>query len=413
MSGNLSIEKRSELTILSGPQEAYLLEPESVTEDVSLTASALLYSDHVHLYSMTAGELQWYANATNLGPVELAEFLLWVEENNREMTLDSTGMAKREWLKDFVRASRNGNRKQRRAAEKHHRFIRQDAERLLEQNARMWEIHGGSQLDHAVSAGALTIHTDWVGDVITRPDEIDEDKMLEIIRGQVGATGGAIMFDSLMGDLVSAAERERFLPLEKRQQVGIRRTKTGTAMISFLPAFPGASIVEVLESRKIIQAPLDEYRLAVVQLETMLQLEDGDSHVDNDALEDLWHDYVEPRVSKVIEALNDTSLSRSRSTAKSGLFGAASPCAAFFVTEVGAAVPGIHPEDIQRVVDLAASAGMPDLSTPLAAGVASSITAVTGARLGWKSAQRRRDLVRNNDLVYLADTQRALAKRKK
>ena len=412
MRGRPNNSKRSELTILSGPQEAYSLEPDDVTEDVSLTSSALLYSDHVHLYSMTAGELQWYANATTLDPVELAEFMLWAESNNREMTLDETGVAKRDWLRDFVNASRNGNRKQRRAAEKHHQFIREDAHRLLEQQEKMWKDHGGDQLEHAVSAGALTIHSDWAADVITRPDEIDQDKMLDIIRQQLAATGGAIMFDSLMGNLVSAAETEQFLPIANRQQVGIRRTKTGTAMISFLPAFPDASIEEVLDARKVIRAPLDEYRLAVVELEAMLYPRGG-PRVDDEALDDLWHDYVEPRVGTVIEALDDTSLSRTWRATKSGLLRGAIPGATFFVTQVGDSIPGVQPEDIQRVVDLAVEAGMPDLSTSIAAAVTTSVAAITGAYAGWKGASKAREIVQDNELAYLADTQRALARRTK
>ena len=402
--------KRSELTIISGPQEAYSLGPDGVTEDVSLTSSALLYSDHVHLYSMTAGELQWYANATNLDPVDFAEFILWTESNNREMTLDGTGIAKREWLRDFVNASRSGNRKQRRAAEKYHKVIREDAHRLLEQQEKMWQEHGGDQLEHAVSAGVLTIHSDWATDVITRPDEIDQDKMLDIIRQQLGATGGAIMFDSLMGNLVSAAERERSLPIANRQQMGIRRTKTGTAMISFLPAFPNASIEDVLDARKVIRTPLDEYRLAVVELEAMLHPRDS-LDVDNEALDDLWHDYVEPRVSTVIEALDDTSLSRTWRATKSGLVGGAIPGATFVVVQAAKAIPGVQPGDIQRVVDLAVEAGMPDLTAPIAAAVTTSVAAITRAYAGWKSASEARGVVRNNGLAYLADTQHTLARR--
>lgn len=412
MKGKLEAAKRSEVTILSGPQEAYLLGPGCITEDVALTASALLYSDHVHLYSMTAGELQWYANAANLCPLEFAEFMLWAEENNREMILDNIGITKREWLKDFVSASRRGNRKQRRASKKYHKFLRQDADRLLEQNERMWKDHGGAQLDCAVSvsAGALTIHTDWVGDIITRPDELDEEKMLEVIHGQVGVSGGAIMFDSLMGDLAFAAERERLLQIERRHQLGIRRTRTGTAMISFLPAFPSASIEEVLEARKIIQSPLDEYRVAVVELESMLSSDSSGSCVDDDALEDLWHDYVEPRVRKVIEALDDTSLSRSWNAVKSGLVRAAVPGVTFVVAQTAGAIPGVQLKDIERVVDLAVSAGIPDFSEPLAAAVATSVGAITGALSGWNRVRAHRGLVRNNDLIYLADTQRALTK---
>lgn len=403
--------KRSELTILSGPQEAYLLEPGGVTEDVSLTSSALLYSDHVHLYSMTAGELQWYANATRLPPVELAEFILWAERNNREMTLDETGVAKRDWLRDFVNASKNGNRKQRREAERHHKFIREDAHRLLKQQEKMWKDHGGDQLEQAVSAGALTIHSDWATDVITRPDEVDVDKMLGVVHGQLVATGGAIMFDSLMGNLVSAAERERFLPIANAQQVGIRRTKTGTAMISFLPAFPKASIENVLDARKIIRAPLEEYRLAVVELEAMLHPRGG-SDVDDEALDDLWHDYVEPRVSTVIEALDDTSLSGAWRATKSGLLRGSIPGVTFVATQTGDYIPGVQPEDVQRVVNLAVEAGLPDLSNPLAAAVTTSVAAITGAYTVWKNgSQARREILRNNELAYLADTQRALAQR--
>lgn len=405
--------KRSELTILSGPQEAYLLEPGDVTEDVSLTSSALLYSDHVHLYSMMAGELQWYANAACLEPVELAEFMLWAERNNREMTLDETGVAKRDWLRNFVNASRKGNRKQRREAERHHKFIREDAHKLLKQQEKMWKDHGGDQLEQAVSAGALTIHSDWATDVITRPDEVDVDKMLSVVQGQLVATGGAIMFDALMGNLVSAAEREQFIPIAKRQQVGIRRTKTGTAMISFLPAFPNASIEDVLLARKVIRAPLDEYRLAVVELEAMLHPRCG-LEVDDEALDDLWHDYVEPRVRTVIEALDDTSLSRTWRATKSGLLRGAFPGVTFVATQTGDYIPGVQPEDVQRVVNLAVEAGLPDLSNPLAAAVTTSVATITGAYTVWKNdSQARREIVRNNELAYLADTQRALAKRTK
>lgn len=66
---------RHEITILSGVQNGDHLGDGEAVEDLTLTSSALLYSDHVTLYSMTAALLRQLRSMSNL-PEEYSAKLL-------------------------------------------------------------------------------------------------------------------------------------------------------------------------------------------------------------------------------------------------------------------------------------------------------------------------------------------------
>lgn len=412
-SGKKHDAARTEITIVSGVQEANRLQAGAVVEDLTLTSSALLYADHVKLYSMTAAFLRQLGTLAGL-PAEYP-YKLFVDTilNN-----EHTSQEQREQLApistllgQLIDTWENTNRAQRRAPDSKYdelkKHIQPFADQLRFQYFDMWNAHGGNQLVEAEIAGQLTIMTSWI-DGLFKDGDLDQELLLGLLESQVAATEGSLMFDSMMGGMVSAAQKEEVLKIPPASRYGIRRTTTGAAMISYLPTFAGATISDVLEAKNQIRMPLDNYKQAVKDLEQRLQPSANDPHELKEELDFLWHDHVEPRVKELSEAFQDTKLPRISAASKGFVRGALKPGMVFLVGDKAVSEANLTPEDLERIMNVADGAGITPWLTPEGAATASVASGIMGAVNGWQAATKKLESLKGDGLYYLVDTENAL-----
>lgn len=283
-----------------------------------------------------------------------------------------------------------------------------DQERKARTHARtMWAEYGGHQLTEAVDAGQLTIHLDWINGVFERGN-IDQQAMVSILRERISESGGALMFDTMMGGVVDAAEQEQKIHIDVANRHGIRRTTTGTAMISYLPTFPQASIGDILEAKETINAPLTEYKATVATLERRIRNSSLSKGELDEELSFLWHDEVEPKTRELTNALYDTELPRLSSALKGAAYGASIPGITFVVAGGVGHYLDISVDDISHAADVLSSAGIDIPSSVSAAATASVGGAISGAISGWKATAKSIKKLSSGGLYYLADTSRSL-----
>lgn len=407
-------EKRrqsSEITIVSGVQETYLETEKGIKEDLDLTRSALLYSDHVHLYSMTAAILKQLLSASQLPAALPIKFILDSVRSQPTSHQPDWLQPLCIWVDQYVEIWQTTSRDQRRHMGSQFLQLEQKlkpmsrAFRLTQTD--MWNAHGGPQLDEAVRAGQLTIHAEWANELFLNGD-LDQDSFLRVLQSHISTTNGSLLFDTMMGGLVTAASKEQKLTIPSQSRHGIRRTKTGTAMISYLPTFPGADVGDVLEAKSIIKTPLAAYQDAVKELEVRISASAESEDDVDDEITFIWHDHVEPRIQELQRAFTDTQLPRLSATAKGFVKGATPPGMIFMAGTAASEHTELTGRDIEHIATLLEPIGLSAYLTPEAAGVASLVWGVKRAYDGWKSANSALRAVRQDGLFYLVDAQRAL-----
>lgn len=208
------------------------------------------------------------------------------------------------------------NRRERRVSaemrgieKKLHDSIPTDAFHKMRQSTKeMWDRYGGPELDVAVEAGILEIDREWFFDIET--NDIDQEKLLEELR----SPASHLLVDSQIQKVAEAAVREGLLQVPEAQSSRLRKTKTGTSMFTYLPAFENAPVEEILEARTETRDYLGRYRTTVAQLAKKLQAEPFSPDLSLE-IEDLWFDGVLQRVIDIQQALEDSSLGGALKTA--------------------------------------------------------------------------------------------------
>lgn len=407
---------RHEITILSGVQNGDHLGDGEAVEDLTLTSSALLYSDHVTLYSMTAALLRQLRSMSNLPEEYSAKLLVDVMLTSEHPAYSTSELsAISEQLGALIELRERTSRRDRRVPGSKYNLLKKTlkpiAETLRNQSFDLWNAHGGEQLEEAESAGQLTVMTSWVDDLFSG-GELSQDAVIKIINEQVSESRGSIMFDSMMGGLVSAAQKEHVISVPTASRYGLRRTATGTAMITYLPSFAGATISDVLEAKRQIRTPLGAYKNAVKELEQRISADVLDPGAFEEEIDYLWHDVVEPQLGELTSAFQDTRLPRVSAAASGLVKGVLPPGLIFLVGSQAAARGVLISDDVERIASLVESAGIEPLLTVDSFIGASVAGGVAGAVNGWREAAKSLNAIRNNNLFYLVDTSLSLSRRK-
>lgn len=384
---------------------------------MTLTSSALLYADHVNLYSMTAAFLRQFGALSGFPPEFTVKLLVdaileseYTPPKQREQLIPvSTALGQ------FITYWETTSRKQRHESGSNYRKLKKQlqpvVDRLRFQYFDMWRDYGGDQLVEAENAGHLTIMTSWI-DELLEDGELDQERTVSLLESQIASTQGSLMFDSMMGGLVSAAQKEELIQVPVASRYGIRRTTTGTAMIAYLPTFSGASISDVLEAKSQIRTPLDDYREAVKDLEQRISSNVQDPKEFKEELDFLWHDRVEKRIQELSKAFQDTNLPRVSAASKRFAGGVIVPGMVFLVGDKVTNEGKLTSEDMETIINAAAGFGVDAWLTPEGAVTASVAGGVIGAVNGWRNATKKLASPRVDGLFYLVETNKALKKRK-
>ena len=214
----------------------------TLAEEIRLAKPALLYGDKVTLYSPTAAMLLSVGHIAELDDDGLMTFL--------EAVGPSLGPAAPTLFAQFraLATKRHRTRQELQALGQMKRALRQMAMEIGERYEELLEDAGAAELIPAIEAGLVEI------DPIVMDEHVGDDDILiksymDKLKSLLVARTSYPLFDEDTGTLVRAAVGEGMFDLGATAKRRGKQAATATDYITRVPAFPGATIAEVLDIR--------------------------------------------------------------------------------------------------------------------------------------------------------------------
>lgn len=269
----------------------------SVANEVRLIKPAVLYGDRVRLYSPVASLLQGVAG---LGEASESELLFFLEE-----IADAFDPSLRIAVQRYreLQRKRNPSRDELVAMMRMREGLKESRREFQNVAEGVLRDAGALQLVPAIQAGLVEIYP------LALSDEDMVDAFVAELK-QLLAEGSAYpLFDDQTGELVRAGIAEGlFVPSEVAMRRG-KHVATASGFLSQLPAFPEATIGEILDIRADLAKPLIRYRSGVSELATMIE----SGPLDKDFSQEIEIVYVEkvlPALLEITELVRSTSFLR-------------------------------------------------------------------------------------------------------
>jgi hypothetical protein len=366
----------------------------SLLQELRLVKAALLYADSVTLASLGAATLEAARAALRGSDTQRARAM---------MSVATVLMAPADAaLMDMVLH----NRKIRRAIPGYRQVEAQMQRHVQEIEADVEAMRadaGADELDHAVKAGLLEIEpldvdpltfvkesvllAKWNEDgrLGPKPAQTSSEpvirSLIEIIGRTVSPTSDTYpLFDedaaAIVSDKITSTASSFPVSTEAAAEVGL-----ASSFVGRLPAFPDATMKEVVDVRRAARSSLATFRAAVAGMASEVRNAQWDPGFDHEARA-LFVQKVEPALQQVQEDLHDLGAV----PIATHVLGSAAPYVAA-ATTIGLALTAAP-----LLPDLAA-AGL-SVGTPL-------VTAAAAVAEGVKEVYRRKNLARLNQFVWL------------
>lgn len=270
----------------------------SLHEEVRLVKPALLYADHVTLYSPCAAILQ-SAAATGLD----ADLTLEVMRQVGPMIDADFGPNIATY--DEMVAKKHKTRREMQIIVGFRKILAEGAANILVKVEEMIDQAGGADLIPAIDAGLVTIdplvRNDSVGD-----DDVVFESFLARLRELLRDGHTYPLFDDLVGDLVNSGVAENAFELGTTTVPRGKQVSAATRFMDRLPAFPHATIDEILDIRDELRSPLVRFRAAMIEMERLIQsaAHEPDFEAEVDVL---YHERIAPALLEIRERVQDNS----------------------------------------------------------------------------------------------------------
>lgn len=318
MTRKLTKQGDTKIRIISGIQEVDL-DGRSISEDVAMVRSALLYADKVEMYALGTSMFNQIRQISTLNNDEMVVWLLSVIAG-----AEATDAATREQMEMLI----VGYMQLKEERDKYSRSQWRTEERLKEKRAaydnltklirthggamkwnlnQMWRAHGGAEIEAAVDSGILSIKTEWADDLSKAMEGNDLDQATALMRSAIQFKGGGVMFDSMAGGLANAMHKENRLRLPQFRLDDIRETRLGNKMLLALPNMSEVDVEKLLEVREELDGDLARYKRTVSHLNERLHESAFSPDLDEE-IEHLWHKEVAPQVEELREAVFSSKL---------------------------------------------------------------------------------------------------------
>lgn len=268
----------------------------SLASEVRLLKPALLYADHVTLYSPTAALFASTVAVGEMGEAGMIELLREVGP-----LIDPSAGVALDLYADMQRKKRK-NREEMQAVMQMKRLLRESSAEWLEKVEEMLLAAGASELTPALDAGLVAF------DPLVREENRGDDALFEAymtrLRDLLNSQHVYPLLDDATGGLVRAAVSEGAWDLG---DVARRRGKQVAGASQFmerLPAFPDASMAEILDIRDRLRVPLVRFRAAMIEMERLIDAAAHDEAFEAEVT-DLYFEKVAPALQEIEEAISD------------------------------------------------------------------------------------------------------------
>lgn len=366
------------LTVGAAPASRSVSGAISLSNELRLVRSSLLYADRVDLISPTVSLLQTMEPLRELDPEDVWETVASLPSE----TLHRIGANEsRIPLPVFRQQMRSFGKRSTRDPERieGERLWQSAIQKILREVEETFSGAEMPELELALATGDVRI----LGTGKQLEDPIDQQVagFRNRIYEALDNPSGSVLFDQITTSMVREDDslRDKYSPVGMERS---RRAKTGTGLVERLPVFPEAPMHSVLKAREELADGRARYRASVKKLATELQSSSIDETLPSD-IEDLWRDEVRPALVDLRKTMKRTQISKETGYR--------------LVTE-GHGIPTI-------AVTLTSLSSVADLLPTAAAATAASLRiAAAGAR----EAVEARETKKKHDLVYLLDINKKL-----
>lgn len=345
----------------------------SLSEELRLVRSTLLYADHVNLVAPGASMLWTLAPLRGLSPGQSLESLLKLPSVTLGRMFEPN-VPMRQFCRQLKRiASLPSQHPDRQEAEMALRPALKNSLEVVNQQMGP----DSPELDMALESDSVTL----IGEGFSLDQSTDEQ--ISWFKAKVSEAlsdpSGALLLDKPANSLMNMNNE---VPWSKVAQKRSRRTATGARFLENLPAFPNAPMEQVLEAREELADDRASYRSSIRRVANELESNADDPMLIGE-IDELWRDEVRPQLVTMKKHAQATRVFRE--TAKSLTFDRVGP------TTISLAFSGVG-----QLLSL--------LPTTLGLGVAGTGVALEGT----KQALDARAEQRSHQFAYLLDANKKL-----
>lgn len=402
----------SNIRIVSGIQDISATTA-SLSEDIKMVRSALLYADHVEMYSAGTSVLRQMKEFTADGNVDLAlrMYTIMAQTEGIDLSTRAQLVTLIELVETYAEQRQKYNRSSRRnnpefrQIDRHFneafRVLRRAGNETKRNVEQMWINYGGNELDAAVKKGMLTINDKWADALMEKIDSVDE--AAAILGEAITTAKGNLLFDTMAGGLARAMHKEGRLILPNFHQQNIRTTRLGNQMILLLPNMAQVDVEKVIEIKQEVTASLANYRRSSRNLQEKLREDSLSPHLDEE-IEQLWFDDVSVQVEELTQAVYDSSLGTAKDVVVASMKKGAKSAVHGAFSVVIATVPSWDFMDLQNNPATYAAFGAAAFSGRAVYKYANQ--AIEEGLKTYRVAKNRKKEARNDGLFYLANVNR-------
>lgn len=357
---------------------------------MQLVRAALLYADAVELMSPTARMLAAVSGLASGTPESIVEFLESLDDST---AIEITGEVDVSTALEGMRGLAQLNALPR--AERRKYLSKDDEARLTVLRAEVAETFAG--VDEFVKASGMPELVDAIDSRVLTLDlddfngDTDDymDRFAERVRRRLETTGVHLLLDEQMAGIARGMIDEGLAVPSQTALSRAVRSHVGTRLISHLPAFPDARVVDILEARAELLEPLTAYRSGMKSVERSLKAQAFDQELSSE-IDELWHDEVDPAIRRLRADLSGTRIAH-------------------------AAGLNIAEHAKWPAVASTVSFGVGHAAQWTAAGAATALTAVAGTVISgsvkaYKETQATRDAAQSHGMFYLLQLQDRLVR---
>lgn len=287
-----------------------------LAHDLELVRASLLYADSVELLSPAALMVGGVAAVHHAGPEALMKVLGSLDDEALARFGDRDPQELRETVRAYQalaslpRAERRKRLGSRRSAELQRLFADFRSTMAAPGGPRemMGEVLEQAQvpeLDAALEAGVLTLSTDFM--TLDADTDTQIEEYTARLKALLAQPSTHLLLDERMSGIAQSLIDDGQVTPSAATMTRVVRSRVGTGLVAQLPAFPGASIEAILETREELSAPLARYRGGVNRLSKTVESDPLSAGVSAE-VEDMWRDEVVPAVNDLRADLSATRL---------------------------------------------------------------------------------------------------------
>ncbi len=282
-------------------------------EDLKLIKSSLLYADEIEIIGMAEYAIYKFLPKCCLGTKDIEGIvhnlsLLLNAFDNEE----AKGMAKqlgkvREELAPYMpylKKKKNRSRQEIIAQIKCQQFEKQIRGSLNDSLRELLSSGGINEIQKLIDREVVSVY-DYSYNGFSL-DELAGGYFANLL-GTIKHRGAYPLFDSVSSDIVSAVIKNEIIDFSKTDRELIRHAGVANSILSTLPTLETASIDEILDFKKELKEPLDNFRMAIYSFSQQITSMPWDDDFKYECIK-LYDTEVVPRVNEINELSSETSV---------------------------------------------------------------------------------------------------------